>query len=114
MTSTGPDHRGPTVPLHGAPRPLAVTADDGDQPILTAPRGTIVLVAALIVIGLAASGTVAAANGTPMWVLALGAVGGAVAGIWGGRQILRLLLPGAAPRSATSLIDLRPDDDLID
>ncbi len=113
MKPTGPDHHGPTVPLNGTRRPLAVTADDDrGQPILTAPRGTIMLVAALIVIGLATSGTVAAANGTPMWVLALGAVGGAVAGIWGGRQILRLL-PGTAPHSATS-IDLRLDDDLID
>ncbi|MGZ4710779.1 MAG: hypothetical protein ACXWBN_18745 [Acidimicrobiales bacterium] len=72
------------------------------------------VVAAVIVIGLAASGTVAVAHGVPIWVLAVGAFGGAVAGIWGGRLILRLILPGTAPDSTTSTIDLRLDDDGID
>jgi hypothetical protein len=72
---------------------------------------TIVLrVAGAIVIALAVSDFVAVANGAPIWVLAAGAFGGAVAGIGGGRFILRLL---PAVPSSDSMIDVRPDDDRI-
>lgn len=82
---------------------------------MTAPRGEVVVsVAAVVVIALVVSGTVAVAHGAPIWVLAAGAFVGAVAGIWGGRLILRLLLPKPAPDSTTSTIDLRLDDDRID
>ena len=76
-------------------------------------RGEVVVgVAAAAVIALVVSGTVAVAHGLPIWVLAAAAVVGAVAGIWGGRLVLRLLLvPAAAPDPTTSTIDLRLDDD---
>lgn len=73
-------------------------------------RRIVLLVAAAAVIALALAGSVAVANGAPIWVLAAGALGGAVAGIWGGRFILRLLLPGPSPNSAASMIDLRADE----
>ena len=71
-------------------------------------------VAAVVVIALVVSGTVAVAHGMPIWVLVAGAFVGAVAGIWGGRLILRLLRPEPASDSTTSTIDLRLDDDRID
>lgn len=85
------------------------------QQAVTAPRGEVVVsVAAVVVIALVVSGTVAVAHGVPIWVLAAGAFVGAVAGISGGRLILRLLLPEPAPDATTSTIDLRLDDDRID
>lgn len=82
---------------------------------MTAPRGEIVVsVAAVVVIALVVSGAVAVSHGVPIWVLVAGAFVGAVAGIGGGRLILRLLLPEPAPDSTTSTIDLRLDDDRID
>jgi len=104
MTATEPG-REPTVERGSKP--------DIDRPMPTAPLGWIVLVVAVIGLGLAASGTLAVANGAPTWVLVAGAAGGAVAGIWGGRLILRLLLPKPAPHPTTSTIDLRLDDDGI-
>lgn len=71
-------------------------------------------VAAVVVIALVVSGAVAVSHGVPIWVLVAGAFVGAVAGIGGGRLILRLLLPEPAPDSTTSTIDLRLDDDRID
>ncbi len=105
MTANRPDSHEPTI--ERGPKP------DIDWPMPTASLGWMVLVVAVVavIVGLAASGTVAVANGAPTWVLAVTAFGGAVAGIWSGRLILRLFLPGAAPDSTTSTIDLRLDDD---
>ena len=106
MTATEPGRHEPTVERGSKP--------DIERPRPTASLGWIVVVAAVVVIALVVSGTVAVAHGVPIWALVAGAFVGAVAGISGGRLILRLLLPEPAPDSTTSTIDLRLDDDRID
>jgi len=62
----------------------------------------------LVLVALAGSGLLAVASGAPTWLLVVGAVGGAAAGIWGGRLVLRLLADADA---SDSVVDLRTPDD---
>jgi hypothetical protein len=80
--------------------------------VLTTPSGKIVVGLAAVV-ALAVLGTVALANGVPVWGLAACTFGGAVAGIRGGRFVLRMLPSAPVSDSTASIIDLGSDDDRV-